>query len=89
MKRYLRPINEFIAAEPAIKPKTAPPTTTPAPPRPGRPGPTKRPSEKEKEKPMAILNDIMDQFFSALDEIKDTPKGRAIIKKLHKKYVND
>lgn len=86
--QHIKPIYEFLAAEPATKPKTAPPPTRPAQPtRPSRPGPSIRPGEREKEKPMAVLNDIMDQFFAELDEIKDTPKGKSIIKKLHKKYA--
>ena len=89
MKRYIKPLNEFVGAEPLIKepkPKTTPSTPT-APPRPSTPRPRIRPGEKEKENPMATFDDIMDQFFTELDAIKDTPKGKSIIKKLHRKYV--
>ena len=57
MKKYIKSINEkFTMSEPAIKPKTRPTTpATPAFPRPGRPVPTKRPSEREKTKPMGDL----------------------------------
>lgn len=86
MKRIKR-LNEFLAADPAImpgKPETAPP---PAPPRPARPIPTKLPGEKEKEKPMAAFQEVMDIFFDELRTIKNTPEGAKIIKKLHKKYA--
>ena len=87
MKRIKR-LNEFLAAEPTIKPTTAPPVPTPnTPGRPQRPGPMIRPGEKEKEKPMAALNTVLDQFFAELGEIKDTPQGEEIIKKLYKKYA--
>lgn len=53
-QRKIKRLDEFISAEPTIKPKTpvAPPSTTPTT-RPGRPTPTKRPGEKEKGRPMA------------------------------------
>lgn len=90
MKRYIKPLNEFIAADPVIKPGA--PTVAPppvAPPRPSTPGPRIRPGEREKEKPMATFNDVMDQFFAELEKTKDTPTGKSIIKKLHRKYVKD
>jgi len=87
MKKIKR-LDEFVAAEPAIKPKTAPPTTRPSTPtRPSRPVPTKRPGEKEKEKPMAQFKEVMDLFFDELRAIKDTPEGAKMIKKLHTKYA--
>lgn len=89
MKKIKR-LNEFLAAEPAVKPTTAPPTTRPATPtRPARPVPTKRPSEKEKEKPMAAFKQVMDLFFKELKSVKDTPEGAQMIKKLHNKYAQD
>jgi hypothetical protein len=89
MKRIKR-IDEFLAAEPTTRPTTAPPITTPdTPARPQRPGPTVRPGEKEKEKPLAALNDLLDQFFAELEEIKHTPKGKGMIKKLYKKYAKN
>jgi hypothetical protein len=89
MKKHIKTLNEFVAAEPSIAPT---PTTVPppvAPPRPSTPRPRIRPGEREKEKPMAEFKEIMDQFFAELDAIKDTPKGKSIIKKLHRKYVKD
>jgi hypothetical protein len=87
MKKIKR-LNEFFAAEPAVKPTTAPPTTRPGTPtRPARPIPTKRPGEKEKEKPMAQLGKVLDLFFTELKKIKNTPEGAKMIKKLHNKYA--
>jgi hypothetical protein len=86
MKKIKR-LNEFLAAEPATKPTTAPPPTAPPVTRPNRPIPTKRPGEKEKEKPMAVLQGVLDQFFTQLGEIKDTPQGKSMIKKLYSKYA--
>ena len=52
--KHIKRIHEWVAADPKIAPKTAPPTTRPGTPtRPGRPIPTRRPSEREKGKPMA------------------------------------
>lgn len=86
MKRIKR-LDEFVAAEPATKPTTAPPQTAPPVTRPNRGIPSKRPGEKEKEKPMAVLQGVLDQFFAELVEIKDTPQGKSMIKKLHNKYA--
>jgi hypothetical protein len=88
MKRIKR-LDEFVAAEPATKPTTAPPTTAPPITRPNRPIPTKRPGEKTKEKPMAELENVLDLFFSELEEVKDTPMGKSMIKKLHRKYAKN
>jgi hypothetical protein len=71
MKRIKR-LDEFVAAEPATKPTTAPPQTAPPVTRPNRGIPSKRPG---------------DQFFAQLEEIKDTPQGKSMIKKLHNKYA--
>jgi hypothetical protein len=69
------------------KPTTAPPVTAPPVTRPFRPVPTKRPSEKEKTKPMAEYNEMIDLFFEELENIKDTPEGQEMIKNLHDKYA--
>ena len=88
--KKIKRLDEFIAAEPAVKPRTpvAPPAAPPKI-RPTRPIPTKRPAEREKEKPMARFEEVMDLFFSELEKIKRTPEGERIIKKLHKKYAQD
>lgn len=87
MKKIKR-LDEFVAAEPTVRPTTAPPITTPSTPtRPSRPIPTKRPGEKEKEKPMAKFKEVMDLFFDELRAVKDTPEGAKMIKKLYKKYA--
>lgn len=88
MKKIKR-LDEFVAAEPATKPTTAPPTTAPPITRPNRPIPTKRPGEKTKEKPMAELETVLDQFFTELGEIKDTQMGKTMIKKLYRKYAKN
>ncbi len=90
-RKHIKTMNEqalmdLETARPGIKER---PTTTPAIPkiRPGRPIPTKRPGKKEQGKPMAEYQEIIDQFFNELEEIKDTPEGQAIIKNLHNKYA--
>jgi hypothetical protein len=88
MKRIMR-LHEFVSTEPAVKPTTAPPQTAPPVTRPGRPIPTKRPSEKEQGKPMASVKDVLDMFFTELEEVKDTNFGKSIIKKLHNKYAKN
>jgi hypothetical protein len=89
MRKYIKSINEkFMMAEPATKPKT--PTAPPsAPPRekPWSPVPTKRPSEREKTKPMGEYKKMMDSFFDELAAVKDTPEGREMIKNLYDKYA--
>lgn len=88
--KKIKRLDEFIAAEPAVKPKTpvAPPAAPPKI-RPNRHFPTKRPGEREKEKPMARFEEVMNLFFSELEKIKSTPEGEKLIKKLHKKYAQD
>jgi hypothetical protein len=86
MKRIMK-LDEFLAAEPVVKPTTAPPQTAPPVTRPARPIPTKRPSEKEQGKPMASAEDVLDQFFVELKKVKDTPAGKTMIKKLYNKYA--
>jgi hypothetical protein len=76
----------FLMDDTKTKPTTAPPVAPPVT-RPFRPVPTKRPSEKEKTKPMGEYNEIIDLFFDELDKIKDTKEGRNMIKKIHDKYA--
>ena len=86
-KKIMR-LDEFISAEPTIKPKTpvAPPSAPPIT-RPSRPIPTIRPGEKEKGKPMASAEELLDQFFDLLGAEKESKFGQRIIKKLYKKYA--
>jgi hypothetical protein len=88
-RKHIKTMNEqAMMADAPAKPATAPPpTTTPPVTRPFRPVPTKRPSEREKTKPMAEYNEIIDIFFEELENTKDTPEGRKMIKNLHDKYV--
>lgn len=89
MRKYIRSINErFMMAEPAIKPKTptAPPSAPPKE-RPWRGIPTKRPSEREKTKPMGEYENMIDSFFAELEAIKDTPEGKEMIQNLYDKYA--
>jgi hypothetical protein len=88
MRKYIKSINEKFMMDAPVKPKTTPSTPT-APPkeRPWRPVPTKRPSEREKTKPMGAYEDMIDSFFSELNAIKDTPEGKKMIQKLYDKYA--
>ena len=87
-RKHIKTMNErFIMGDTETKPTTAPPVTAPPVTRPFRPVPTKRPSEKEKTKPMAEYKKMIDLFFEELETIKDTPEGQAIIKNLHDKYA--
>jgi hypothetical protein len=87
-RKHIKSMNErFMMSDTQTKPTTAPPVTAPPSTRPFRPIPTKRPSEKEKTKPMAEYNEMIDLFFEELDMIKDTPEGKEMIKKLHNKYA--
>lgn len=89
-RKHIKSMNErFVMDAPGTKqkpgisrPDTAPPIT-----RPGRPIPTKRPGEKEKGKPMAEYKEMIDLFFDELQEIKDTPEGKLMIKNLHNRYA--
>lgn len=74
------------SSEPLTKPTIAPPTPK-TPTRPVRPIPTKRPSEKERTKPMGEFKEVMDIFFQELNQIKNTEKGKEIIKNIHDIYV--
>jgi hypothetical protein len=69
------------------RPGTKEPITRPPITRPGRPIPTKRPGEKEQGKPMAEYQEMIDLFFDELEQIKNTPEGKSIIKNLHNKYA--
>lgn len=90
MNRIKR-LNEFLAAEPAVKPTIKPATPRPATPRPQRPShpgrPSIRPGEEEQGKPMAEYMEVIDLFFDELKMIQDTPEGAKMIKKLHQKYA--
>jgi hypothetical protein len=87
-RKHIKTMNErFLMDDTKTKPTTAPPVTAPPSTRPFRPVPTKRPSEKEKTKPMAEYNEMIDLFFEELDMIKDTPEGKEMIKNLHDKYA--
>jgi hypothetical protein len=87
-RKHIKTMNErFMMDDTQTKPTTAPPVTAPPTTRPFRPVPTKRPGEKEKTKPMAEYNDMIDLFFEELENIKDTPEGKEMIKNLHNKYA--
>jgi len=87
-RKHIKTMNErLIMGDTETRPTTAPPVTTPPVTRPFRPVPTKRPSEKEKTKPMAKYTEIIDLFFEELENMKDTPEGQEMIKKLHDKYA--
>ena len=88
-RKHIKTMNERLVMDdtktkqPGTKdPITAPPVT-----RPFRHVPTHNPGEKKKGKPMAEYNDIIDLFFEELENIKDTPEGRMMIKNLHNKYA--
>lgn len=55
--------------------------------RPKRPIPAIRPGKKEQGKPMAEYQEMIDLFFDELEQIKNTPEGKSIIKNLHNKYA--
>ena len=87
-RKHIKTMNEqFMMGDTQTKPTTAPPVTAPPVTRPFRPVPTKRPSEKEKSKPMAEYNKMIDLFFEELEKAKDTPEGQEMIKNLYDKYA--
>jgi hypothetical protein len=87
-RKHIKSMNErMMIGDTSTKPTTAPPVTAPPVTRPFRPIPTKRPSEREKTKPMAEYNEMIDLFFEELENIKDTPEGKKMIKNLHNKYA--
>lgn len=87
-RKHIKTMNEQATlADTQTKPTTAPPVTAPPVTRPFRPIPTKRPSEREKTKPMAEYKEIIDLFFDELERMKETPEGRKMIKNLHNKYA--
>lgn len=96
-KNKIKRLDEFVANRPAVRPTrpgTSPtPTTRPGipgtTPRPGRAVPDRRPGEKEKGKPMASVEELLETFFSVLDEERDTVSGKKMIKKLHDKYAKN
>lgn len=92
----IKRLDEYVANRPATRPTTRPgtsptPTTRPGTPgttpRPGRPVPSRRPGEREKGKPIASVDEVLDLFFEILGEEKDTKQGKKMIKKLHDKYA--
>lgn len=86
-RKYIKSITEdFTLGDTKTKPQIAPPSVPPST-RPFRPVPTKRPSEKEKTKPMAEYTEMIDLFFEELEKIKDTPTGKEMIKNLHNRYA--
>ena len=97
MKRNkIKRLDEFVSA-PAPTTRPGRPGTSPTPttrpgtprttPRPGLPVPGRRPSEREKGKPIATADEQLDMFFEVLGEEKDTKQGKKMIKKLHDKYA--
>ena len=88
-RKHIKSMNErFVMDAPGTKQKPGiQRPATPSIPRPGRPIPTKRPGEKEKGKPMAEYKEMIDLFFEELQEIKDTPEGKLMIKNLHNRYA--
>lgn len=97
MKRNkIKRLDEFVSA-PAPTTRPGRPGTSPTPttrpgtprttPRPGLPVPGRRPSEREKGKPIATADELLDMFFEVLGEEKGTKQGKKMIKKLHDKYA--
>jgi hypothetical protein len=97
MKRNkIKRLDEFVSA-PAPTTRPGRPGTSPTPttrpgtprttPRPGLPVPGRRPSEREKGKPIATVDELLDMFFEVLSEEKGTKQGKKMIKKLHDKYA--
>ena len=87
-RKHIKTMNErAMLADTQTKPTTAPPVTAPPVTRPFRPIPTKRPSEREKTKPMAEYKEVIDLFFEELENMKNTPEGKRMIKNLHNKYA--
>jgi hypothetical protein len=78
--------NLIMGGDTKIKPTIAPPTTTPGT-RPWRPVPTKRPSEREKSKPIAKLGQVLEMFFSDLKSVSNTKNGQNMMKNLRNKYA--
>jgi hypothetical protein len=83
---YVKRMNEWAEAATETRPTIAPPPTE-TPTRPWRPVPTKRPGEKEKSKPMAELDKVLNMFFEDLKSIANTQEGKTMIKNLNKKYA--
>lgn len=86
VRKHIKSISEKFQLGTETKPVTPVVPTKPTT-RPNRPIPTKRPGEKEKTKPMGEFMEVMDTFFDELRKIKDTKKGKKIIKNIHSKYV--
>lgn len=90
-KKHIKTMNEnFMMDDTKTRPgiKETPPGTEEQPKeRPGLPLPTRIPGKKDKEKPMAKYEEVIDLFFEELEEIKNTPEGKEIIKNLYNKYA--
>lgn len=95
-KNKIKRLDEYVANRPATRPGTRPgtsptPTTRPGTPgttpRPGLPIPGRRPSEREKGKPLATVDELLNTFFEVLEEQKDSKQVKKMIKKLHDKYA--
>ena len=87
-RKHIKTMNErFMMGDTQTKPTTAPPVTAPPVTRPFRPVPTKRPSEREKSKPIAEYTKMIDLFFEELEKAKDTREGQEMIKNLYDKYA--
>ena len=94
MSKIITKIDEFLAAEPKVKPGAPSPTTTPttpsAPPktRPNRPFiPSRDPKPGEESKPMALAEELTKNFLSDLRKMKDEQFAKNIIKDLYEKFV--
>lgn len=87
-KKHIKTMNErFTMDDVKTRPGIAQPGIGTPVRRPGIPIPTVRPGEKDKEKPMAKYEEVIDLFFEELEEIKNTPEGKEIIKNLYNKYA--
>jgi hypothetical protein len=90
---YFKKNEEFRMGDTETAPVTTPapetvPVTPDSPPRPWRPVPTVVPRPGTEEHPIGEFAEVMDMFFKELDNIKDTQKGKEMIKTLQNKYGN-
>lgn len=82
MERIITNLHEFLAAQPATKPTTAPPKTTPA--TPSRPSPIRRDKPAVKPKPQAKIEDVVKKLMAELK--KKSEPFELDIKKLKQAY---
>jgi hypothetical protein len=91
MSKIITKIEEFLAAEPTVKPKAPPaPATTPSTPkpRPNRPFiPSRSPKPGEESKPMALAEELAKNFLEDLRKMKGEEFAKNIIKDLYEKFV--